>query len=659
MTQRSITRIIAVLVSFVAARAEAQWQQRDIPLVPGWNPVFLDVDPALERADDLFDGLPINAVWTPARNVGVTALPECADPNDPTCSPAIDTRWDVWVPPSDPDRIVTSLRIIRGGRVYLVRASAATTLSLVGEPHGGISTWQEGYNLRGGYVEDGDSAATFENYFRGAPALTSSPIYRIDPTGNARPIGDSATERIANATGYWFHAPAALEYDGPIAIDPATLRGVDFARSAVAHDLRITNLSNEAAAVQIQRTGGENAALVDPLLPSLAGNVPLSWQRYSEGAAENAIEWADLGTADLALLAKGEDGASFNLRIGVERMGLAPAIVDPDGGGSQYESLLEIRDGLGFLRRVPVAAQVAGSAKNIATSGGSAASPGLYQGVVRVSEVQWITAGARVWTNEDPTAPVFAEDGRCFGGGAEGSPCEGDEKCPGGTCSGYCIGGASDGSACVAATDCPGGRCSAESDSASLRPTASEFTFPVLVHFADDGSYHLLTEVALLWEPPNGTPAEPGRFVLATPACDPLVCDALEAGSVQDGEPFVRRLGTAAFSFAGDLLMSGSFADALGAIYDIAPDDPLNPFRHKYHPDHDCDRQGECLGVTRSMLFEFEPAPPAGDTRPGWGDRILGGTYSETIIGLHRESLSVGGRFELRRISTIGTLNGE
>lgn len=657
MSNRSITRIVVVLVLTAAAPARAQWIQRDIPLVPGWNSVFLDVDPALEHADDLFAGLPVHEVWSPTQRADLTALPACADPDDPTCTPAIETEWDVWTPPLDPHRVVTNLRIIRGGRVYLIRASSATTLSLVGRPHGGTHPWRAGYNLRGAYVESGDDAATFEDYFRGAPAVLGSSIYRITPTGSLTAIGNPKAERIASATGYWFLAPAGMEYDGPVAIDPATLRGVDFARSSIAHDLRLINLASVPASVHVQRTEGENAALVDPLLPSRAGAVPLSWQRYRDGTADGAIEWTALGTIDLALAAKSGEGASYDVRIAVERMGLAPAAIDAEGGGSQYESLLEVRDGRGFLRRVPVAAQVAGSALTVATNGGIAASAGLYQGVVRVNEVQWVSAGARVWTNEDPSNPVFAEDGRCFGGAADGSPCEGDEKCPGGACSGYCIGGASDGAACIAATDCPGGRCSAESDSASLRPTASEFTFPVLVHLADDGSYHLLTEVALLWEPPSGAEGEAGRFVLATPACDPAACDALEAGSVQDGEPFVRRIGTAAFSFPGDLPMSGSFADALGAICDIAPDDPLNPFRHKYHPDHDCDREGECIGVTRSMLFEFDAQPPEGDTRPGWGDRILGGTYAETIIGLHRETLSVGGRFELRRISTIGTLN--
>jgi hypothetical protein len=181
----------------------------------------------------------------------------------------------------------------------------------------------------------------------------------------------------------------------------------------------------------------------------------------------------------------------------------------------------------------------------------------------------------------------------------------------------------------------------------------------VLIHLSDTGEYTMLTEVAMMWEP-QGEPAETnGRFVLVTPDCPPQVLDALQAGSIQDGQPFARRVSTAAFAFDHDLPLAGDFSTALAGTTTLAQDHPLNPFHHKYHPDHDCDQAGECYGVTRSFTFTFSADPPPGLVQPGWGDTLLAGDYAERLEGLHKHHIDVGGRFELRRITRIPTLNAE
>jgi hypothetical protein len=187
----------------------------------------------------------------------------------------------------------------------------------------------------------------------------------------------------------------------------------------------------------------------------------------------------------------------------------------------------------------------------------------------------------------------------------------------------------------------------------------TSFNFPILVHLNDAGTSTFLSEVTLLWSPPDEIAQTPGRFVLATPACSPAVCDALVAASVQDGVPFARRLGTAAFSFDGDLPLTGNFGAALGGNHTLAPNHRLNPFRHLYHPDHDCNQTGECYDITRSFILNFEASPPPGEARPGWGDRLVGGTYAETLTGLHKLPISVGGRFELTRVSEVAVLNAQ
>lgn len=120
--------------------------------------------------------------------------------------------------------------------------------------------------------------------------------------------------------------------------------------------------------------------------------------------------------------------------------------------------------------------------------------------------------------------------------------------------------------------------------------------------------------------------------------------------------------------FAGAVGGSGSIPFAAGSTLthtiNLAYNDITNPFVHQYHPDHD-NRDArfqpliagvESYNLTRICTFSFTSSPPNGSTVSGWGTTIYGGTYAETISGLNKVPLTVGGTFTLRRISEIATL---
>ncbi len=117
-----------------------------------------------------------------------------------------------------------------------------------------------------------------------------------------------------------------------------------------------------------------------------------------------------------------------------------------------------------------------------------------------------------------------------------------------------------------------------------------------------------------------------------------------------------------------DRVITGSGAFAVGSILShtvtIPFDDPTNPFVHIYHPDHD-NRDArlkplpagvESYDITRRIRFTFTGSPPDGTTISGWGTTVYGGTYSETIEGLNKAPLTVGGTFTFRRISEIADI---
>ena len=97
----------------------------------------------------------------------------------------------------------------------------------------------------------------------------------------------------------------------------------------------------------------------------------------------------------------------------------------------------------------------------------------------------------------------------------------------------------------------------------------------------------------------------------------------------------------------------------------IPYNDATNPFVHQYHPDHDNkNARGQAVGagvesynVTRTCTFTFTSSPLSGSQPSGWGSNIIGGTYQETITGLHRDPITLSGTFELRRANEFGTLH--
>jgi hypothetical protein len=99
----------------------------------------------------------------------------------------------------------------------------------------------------------------------------------------------------------------------------------------------------------------------------------------------------------------------------------------------------------------------------------------------------------------------------------------------------------------------------------------------------------------------------------------------------------------------------------------LTPGNATNPFKHKFHPDHDnLNELGfpitnpvimEVYTVTRDMTFTFSPTDPLVGGPPGWGTTIMGGTFTETLSGLHKNPIYVSGLFRLAKVSDVGELN--
>ncbi len=194
----------------------------------------------------------------------------------------------------------------------------------------------------------------------------------------------------------------------------------------------------------------------------------------------------------------------------------------------------------------------------------------------------------------------------------------------------------------------------ATSTGGSTTPRAFPLRF--ILHVDDGGTARLLSQVFM------GTLADAGN---------PTGLCTKESGLKQDAKADASRMSVGHLPL-DQVVTDGSGEVALGAtltrVISIPYNDPTNPFVHQYHPDHDnkdARPDGTNIGladgvesysVTRNCNFEFTTSPPAGTSSVGWGSTVIGGNYTETLSGLHRQDITTSGTFTLRRASEDGAI---
>lgn len=207
--------------------------------------------------------------------------------------------------------------------------------------------------------------------------------------------------------------------------------------------------------------------------------------------------------------------------------------------------------------------------------------------------------------------------------------------------------------------------------------TAAPLEQRLLLHVDRFGQVRLLKDVIQMWKQgttapvggSNVTTATAGRYVLVTD--DSRISDFKGVG-LRDGELVGRRISSIGYDFDGNALdMQGTFAfgQSLAVSNAIAPNFRTNPFRHKYHPDHDnldatfqnyqqeAPQIGRAITLSLDNRYPANPRLPASDAPPGWGESRMGGLYQERLTGLHKNPILVTGSFELQRVTVIDVLN--
>lgn len=136
------------------------------------------------------------------------------------------------------------------------------------------------------------------------------------------------------------------------------------------------------------------------------------------------------------------------------------------------------------------------------------------------------------------------------------------------------------------------------------------------------------------------------------------------------------RVSSPNFSMRAPVQANGRFTDSNGLLdfgITIPGQDPLNPYKHKYSPDHDnLDAKfnpypetlspylWESFEVRRRILLSLTDDPPLADPAAAqalaievdWGGAVWGGLYQEVVQGVHKNPITVKGYFIIQHTLT-------
>ncbi len=565
-----------LLPALLAASAQAQTVTQTFQLRNGWNSIWVEVQPNRPEIAEVFSNLPVSSVWTYLPGGSVEFIQDQSEQlfNQP--------GWLPYFPASRPEAFLTRLHTVNALRPYLVKlTNGPRTLTITGRPVVRTVTWvADSFNLRGFPVNPA-TPPTFSTFFSPAAPHAGQRIYQLRDSGQWSLV--AGTDLIKSGEAYWAFSQGASSYQGSLGLLLEPGDGLDYGTllNEITQHLKNESPASRQICLQDLQTGA---------------NSPLSHADF----ISNRVAWVNLGAPFCLSLAGGE---AFDNALAIRRK---------DFAGTNYGSVLEVKDDIGTRYLVAVTAGKLTAARpglNSSPAAGPAdATAGLWVGTVTLTNVNEVNSSqpARL----TPTRSGF--DLRLL---------------------------------------------------VHVDGTGHPFLLKEVVQMWQNGT---------TTNDPAGRAVteKPGRYVLLT---DDTLLPQFSGASLRDGVPVGRRIGTVDFDFDGGssniLAMSGGFGigSTARATLTLEPEAPTNPFQHKFHPDHDNldesfrNFKAEAYRITRQLELQFTPLPPSSlETASAaieYGYSVLGGLYRETVSGVHRSNLVTSGTFRLTRVNNSPVLN--
>ncbi|MBN2591388.1 MAG: hypothetical protein JXA96_16100 [Sedimentisphaerales bacterium] len=330
---RSVLKICAIIAICSYSNA-----QQIIHLEPGWNTVYLEVQPEPADCSEVFQDIPVKSIWmwnAPSSSESYVNIPVSPDSLVPS---------DQWLGFFKDTPSVSNLHKLLGGKAYLIKYDGQETYEwqVRGTPCLPKIYWTpKSYNFVGFNIESDYDKASFINYFENSSAHMGSngfhkPVFGLveDELNNQWIWKDLTsnyqTNVIESGRAYWIYCNSHSNFVGPLEIDVEQGKDLDFSSFLTEQDLTITNVSQDYCTVSVA-------------LEDINGSNPL---QYSEKDPNGNAYWADFNSP--ISIVRLQPNTEHVLKLHINRM-----LVDKEQG---FDAMLSISNDKGSMIKVPVMA---------------------------------------------------------------------------------------------------------------------------------------------------------------------------------------------------------------------------------------------------------------------------------------------------------------
>ena len=220
MNQKFKMFFLGYLFFIFTIQSDAIERTQEISLEKGWNSIFLEVDPRIEKqnlsAYMMPKGEDNKSILTPISIIS-TYYPRYSSVEyiqDPSQSGWKKSTWNRWVRDDLPESFLTNLYDLEANQAYLVKSDRAFVWKVKGEVKDIARRWQpNSFNLLGFNVTA--PAPSFYQYLQNntsSKALLQGPVYRLDK-GHWTKINMLDTAIEPNRA-YWVYSTNTSEFQG-------------------------------------------------------------------------------------------------------------------------------------------------------------------------------------------------------------------------------------------------------------------------------------------------------------------------------------------------------------------------------------------------------------------------------------------------------------
>lgn len=336
------------LTSRVTVWAAVPETAQSFSLSPGWNAIYLEVQPQSNSPAEVFKSLPAGSnvyAWT-GKNETVAQFIQ-----DPGEAPVAIPKW-LAIFSSVSEAALNNLYAINANSAYLIQipaGSPAITLTIEGRPTIRHKGWiPDSFNLAGfGFASQ---PPTFAAFFAPSNSHKNQAVYRLNnSTGAWEFVNNPATTAMRSGEAFWIYCQSGSDYQGPLGVEADGADGLDFGAGITILTLTVKNDSAEEKSVTVTQAGAANP-------------VSLAYRTYD--ATSGKILTTQLSAMPAATV---KAGGSAIITLVAQRGSFS-------GEGA---SVLEFTDTQGNRVRVPVTA----------VSNPVNGYPGLWSGVATLGKV--------------------------------------------------------------------------------------------------------------------------------------------------------------------------------------------------------------------------------------------------------------------------------